>query len=112
MKPTLVSLLFVALAMPAMAVTPAAPAAKITTYGPQLQGFAYPHPIQYFKLTSQQQALEMAYMDVAPTAKPNGRTIVLLHGKNFCGATWEETIRVLSATGFRVIVPDQIGFCA
>jgi pimeloyl-ACP methyl ester carboxylesterase len=57
--------------------------------------------------------LHMAYMDVAPggQAAPNGRTAVLLHGKNFCAATWEGTIKVLSAAGYRVIAPDQIGFC-
>lgn len=54
----------------------------------------------------------MAYMDVAPRGAPNGRTAMLLHGKNFCGATWERAIADLSAGGFRVIVPDQIGFCA
>jgi pimeloyl-ACP methyl ester carboxylesterase len=36
---------------------------------------------------------------------------VLLHGKNFCAATWESQIRALSAAGYRVIAPDQIGFC-
>jgi len=51
----------------------------------------------------------MAYMDVAP-AKPNGRTVVLLHGKNFSGAYWEPTVRALSAEGYRVVAPDQIGF--
>jgi pimeloyl-ACP methyl ester carboxylesterase len=54
----------------------------------------------------------MVYMDVAPTAPPNGRTAVLLHGKNFCGATWAETIAVLAGAGYRVVVPDQVGFCA
>ena len=49
-------------------------------------------------------------MDVMP-AKPNGRTAVLLHGKNFCAATWRGTIAVLSEAGYRVIAPDQIGFC-
>jgi pimeloyl-ACP methyl ester carboxylesterase len=55
----------------------------------------------------------MAYMDIAPAdaAKANGKTIVLLHGKNFCGATWESVIAALSAAGYRVIVPDQVGFC-
>lgn len=81
-------------------------------YGAQLEGFEYPHPIQRFRFTSQQQTLEMAYMDVKPTGTPSGRTVVLLHGKNFCGATWQETLRVLSAAGHRVIAPDQIGFCA
>ena len=33
------------------------------------------------------------------------------HGKNFCAATWEATIRALSGAGYRVVAPDQIGFC-
>jgi len=36
---------------------------------------------------------------------------VLLHGKNFCGATWEASMTKLSQAGYRVVVPDQIGFC-
>jgi pimeloyl-ACP methyl ester carboxylesterase len=53
-------------------------------------------------------------MDVPPkaAATANGRTVVLMHGKNFCGATWERQIAALSAAGYRVVVPDQIGFCA
>jgi hypothetical protein len=35
----------------------------------------------------------MAYMDVKPRTA-NGRTAVLLHGRNFCAATWEKTIKV------------------
>jgi pimeloyl-ACP methyl ester carboxylesterase len=54
----------------------------------------------------------MAYMDVPAQGRANGRVAVLLHGKNFCGATWESTIQALSHAGFRVIAPDQIGFCA
>ncbi len=54
--------------------------------------------------------MHMAYMDVRPP-RANGSTVVLLHGKNFCAATWEETIRVLGEAGYRVIAPDQIGFC-
>ena len=54
----------------------------------------------------------MAYMDVRPpeSAVANGRTVVLLHGKNFTGDYWGQTARDLAAAGFRVIVPDQIGF--
>jgi pimeloyl-ACP methyl ester carboxylesterase len=52
----------------------------------------------------------MAYMDVRP-AQPNGKTVVLLHGKNFCAATWEGTIAPLRDAGYRVVVPDQVGFC-
>lgn len=117
MKPVIAGLTLAALSLPGVhAATPTAeaPTAKpaAPTYGAQLEGFDYPHPIHRFKLTSQQQALEMAYMDIAPKGKANGRTAVLLHGKNFCGATWQETIRVLSEQGWRVIAPDQIGFCA
>ena len=92
----------------AEAPTPAQPPA----YGPQLEGFAYPHSVRRFELASQGQRLSMAFMDVAPTGRANGRTAVLLHGKNFCGATWEATITALAEAGYLVIAPDQIGFCA
>lgn len=79
-------------------------------YGPELEGFTYPEPVQRFAFTSQRQSMQMAYMDVqAP--KPNGRTAVLLHGKNFCAATWDGTLRFLQQQGYRVIAVDQIGFC-
>ncbi|ABE30044.1 alpha/beta fold hydrolase [Paraburkholderia xenovorans] len=79
-------------------------------YGPELQGFDYPAPLGQYDFTSQGVALHMAYMDIKP-AHANGRTAVLLHGKNFCAATWETTIHQLSEAGYRVIAPDQIGFC-
>ncbi|MDR7191511.1 alpha/beta fold hydrolase [Luteimonas terrae] len=80
-------------------------------YGGELQGFDYPHPRQAHAFDSQGQALSMAYMDVRPEGAGNGRTAVLLHGKNFCGPTWDDTITVLVEAGWRVIAPDQIGFC-
>lgn len=69
----------------------------------------YPHPIQYFDFDSQKQSLEMAYMDAQPETEPRG-TFVLLHGKNFNGAYWHQTIDFLVDAGYRVVVPDQIGF--
>ncbi|MEN3953562.1 alpha/beta hydrolase [Iodidimonas sp. SYSU 1G8] len=75
-----------------------------------LEDFSYPFEVKRLVLHSQRQSLSMAYMDVKPET-PNGRTIVLLHGKNFCGATWERTIGALRDAGYRVVVPDQIGFC-
>jgi len=87
----------------------AQPAAE-PAYGPELEGFDYPYPIQRYGFSSQGVKLQMAYMDVKP-AKPNGRTVVLMHGKNFCGATWEGTIKALSGAGYRVVAPDQVGFC-
>jgi pimeloyl-ACP methyl ester carboxylesterase len=84
--------------------------ADTPAYGPELQGFPYPYPVAQFDFTSQRQTLHMAYMDVHPK-NPNGRTAALLHGKNFCAATWKGTIDTLAAAGYRVIAPDQIGFC-
>jgi pimeloyl-ACP methyl ester carboxylesterase len=52
----------------------------------------------------------MAYMDVPPTGQPNGRTVILFHGMNFGGFYFAGPIDVLRKEGFRVVVPDQIGF--
>jgi pimeloyl-ACP methyl ester carboxylesterase len=79
-------------------------------YGRELQGFIYPFPVAHYPFQSQGQSLQMAYMDVKP-ASPNGKTAVLLHGKNFCAATWEGSVASLTAAGFRVIAVDQLGFC-
>ena len=94
----------------AIAVTPLTPPAAEPAYGPELQGFAYPWPVSRYHFTSQGDTLDMAYLDLKP-AHPNGRTAVLLHGKNFCAATWQATITVLSEAGYRVVAPDQVGFC-
>ena len=92
------------------ALAPVAALAATPLYGPELQGFAYPYPVRDFAFESQGESLTMRYMDVA-AAKPNGATVVLLHGKNFCSATWERQILDLTQAGYRVIAPDQIGFC-
>jgi len=88
----------------------AADAPNVPDYGPNLERFEYPHEVKRLALDTQGQKLSMAYMDVA-AAKPNGKTVVLMHGKNFCGATWDTSIAALSQAGYRVVVPDQIGFC-
>jgi pimeloyl-ACP methyl ester carboxylesterase len=100
------SLVALALALPGVSAT----AEEGPAYGPELEGFDYPLPVQRFVFQSQRQQVQMAYLDAQPE-RANGRTIVLLHGKNFCAATWEGTMRFLQSKGFRVIVPDQIGFC-
>jgi len=51
----------------------------------------------------------MAYMDVKPQ-QGNGKAVLLLHGKNFGGAYWDSTAKALTQQGYRVIMPDQIGF--
>lgn len=85
-------------------------AASTPSYGAELEGFEYPYPVKQFRFFSQGQQVHMFYMDIMP-AKPNGRTAVLLHGKNFCGATWQGTIEALTSAGYRVVAPDQVGFC-
>ncbi len=74
-----------------------------------LTNYKYPYPVKYIQLNIQQQKLKMGYMDVQPE-NYNGTNVVLMHGKNFNGAYWETTIKALTEKGFRVIVPDQIGF--
>lgn len=95
----------------ALASLDTAHAADEPSYGPELEGFTYPAPVKQFNFTSQGAKLHMAYMDIAAQGKANGRTVVLLHGKNFCGATWDASMKALSGAGYRVVVPDQIGFC-
>ena len=74
-----------------------------------LENIEYPFPEHYITLRIQGETLKMEYMDVKPQ-QANGQTVLLLHGKNFCGAYWEQTAKDLSRHGYRVIIPDQIGF--
>jgi pimeloyl-ACP methyl ester carboxylesterase len=78
-------------------------------YGANLEGFAYPYPVQLLGLVNDGESLRMAYMDIQP-GQANGRTVVLLHGRNFPSSYWEPVIRMLSEAGYRVVVPDQVGF--
>src|ERR1700704_2159697 len=78
-------------------------------YGIGLECFVYPYPASMLPLVNDGEQLRMAYMDVAP-AQPNGRTVVLLHGRNFPSSYWAPVIKTLTEAGYRVVVPDQIGF--
>src|SRR5512134_1197787 len=75
-----------------------------------LEDVPYPHPVAYLPMTLYGQDVRMAYMDVQPEGQANGRTVVLFHGMNFFGEYWAGTIDALRKAGFRVVVPDQIGF--
>jgi pimeloyl-ACP methyl ester carboxylesterase len=116
MLPALRALLPLALTVATIAPATAKPApakpagARPLVLDPELTTYAYPFPVAFHDLTSQRQVVRMAYLDVAPTGAPNGRTALLLHGKNFSAAYWAPTIRALAAAGFRVIAPDQVGF--
>jgi pimeloyl-ACP methyl ester carboxylesterase len=78
--------------------------------GIALEGYPYPYPVHFFPVTLDGEDLRVAYMDVAPSGPANGRTVVLLHGRNFPSGYWAPTIKALTAAGYRVIAPDQIGF--
>ncbi len=97
---------------PAPASSAAAPVSGVVDLGANLERFAYPWPVRQMAVPlASGEAAQVAFMDVRPKGAGNGRTVVLLHGKNFCGATWEATARALLADGYRVVIPDQIGFC-
>jgi pimeloyl-ACP methyl ester carboxylesterase len=81
-----------------------------TPLGIALEEYPYPYPVQFLPLTLDGQQLRMAFMDVTPTGWDGRRAAVLLHGKNFYGSYWQNTIKALAAAGYRVIVPDQLGF--
>ena len=85
-------------------------AQKIDTLSITLENVKYAYPVKFFPITTEGQDLRMAYMDVAPTKRENGKTVVLFHGKNFAGYYWTEVIQALTDRGYRVVVPDQIGF--
>jgi len=78
-------------------------------YGINLEGFPYPYPVNLLPVVNEGESLRMAYMDV-PAAQPNGRTVLLLHGRNFPSSYWLPVIKMLNEAGYRVVVPDQIGF--
>ena len=83
--------------------------ADLNPIGIALENYNYSYPVKFYKLKIDGQLLNMAYMDIKPS-NYNGKTVLLLHGKNFFGDYWKDTIRYLSEEGFRIIVPDQIGF--
>jgi pimeloyl-ACP methyl ester carboxylesterase len=70
----------------------------------------YPYPSAYLDIKVYGQDVRIAYMDVAPQDTPNGHAVLLLHGNNFGGFYFKAIIDGLIAKGFRVIVPDQIGY--
>ncbi len=114
MKILIVSLLalgFAGQAAPARQ-TPPAPATP-TDVAPgsiTCEDVPYPYPVSYLPLTLYGQDVRMAFMDVAPSAPANGHTVVLLHGNNFAGFYFGGVVDTLRKEGFRVVVPDQMGY--
>lgn len=98
----------------AASVLPGRASAQAPTYdvplGIAMESYEYPFPVQYLPLTIEGEEVRMAYMDVKYGAAEATSTVVLLHGKNFYGSYFENTANVLSEAGYRVVIPDQIGF--
>ena len=84
--------------------------APLPALGICLEGYEYPYPVGSLPLTSDLQSVTMAYMDVPPSTQPNGKTVVLMHGKAFGGYYFRNVIEALTQSGYRVIAPDQIGW--
>ena len=93
------------------------------TLGIGLESYPYPHPVHYLDVTHVAQAnwidrqapewesrARLAYMDIAPDSAQPKSAVLLVHGKNFFGAYWTGVIDTLRHKGFRVIVPDLIGW--
>jgi pimeloyl-ACP methyl ester carboxylesterase len=80
---------------------------KELIYDSELNGYEYPFKVETFTFNSQNQELNMRYMDIGENSD---KVVVLLHGKNFSGFYWERIANDLVKKGYRVIIPDQIGF--
>jgi pimeloyl-ACP methyl ester carboxylesterase len=69
----------------------------------------YPYTTHFISLPIEGKRVRMAYMDVNP-ATGDSKTVILFHGKNFNGYYWKDVAAWLRAKGYRVIIPDQVGW--
>ena len=69
----------------------------------------YPYPVKSISLTLDGQDVKMVYMDLQPKS-PNGEALILFHGKNFTGFYWKGVMDFFANAGYRVIVPDEVGW--
>jgi len=81
-----------------------------TPLGIAMETYTYPFQVHYLPLTIEGEDVRMAYMDAKPESGQATSTVVLLHGKNFYGSYFENTANELTKAGYRVVIPDQVGF--
>lgn len=115
LRSTVLSLVVLAASVPAFAqgrpILPPAPTPTDVKPGSiTCDECPYPYPSKYLDISVYSQDVRISYMDIAPQGTPNGHTVLLLHGNNFGGFYFKAVIDPLAAAGFRVIVPDQIGY--
>jgi len=91
-------------------VAPSEPPADWGAVSANFEEIPYPYPVQFLEINRFQQDLRYAYMDVPPSGRANGQNVFIQHGMNFYSEAYTETIRALSAAGFRVIAVDRIGY--
>ncbi len=88
--------------------------ANAISFDKNLSQFKYPFQVEDFTFNTQQQTLTMNYMDVGTSTSSSHsqkqKVAVLLHGKNFAGFYWQRITQDLVKKGYRVIIPDQVGF--
>src|SRR5580692_2793903 len=87
-----------------------AASASLPALGICLEEYAYPYPVRFLPLANDLQPVAMAYMDIPPSGKANGKTVVLIHGKAFGCYYFQNVIEALTGAGYRVVAPDQIGW--
>jgi pimeloyl-ACP methyl ester carboxylesterase len=93
------------------------------TLGIGLEGYPYPYPVQFLDVKhvaeaawidrptpDWEQRARLAYMDISPERGSARGTALLVHGKNFFGAYWAGVIQSLRDRGYRVVVPDLVGW--
>lgn len=106
----MIAVLAFAGALSAQSEPPAEPPAEWGVTAIDHSNVPYPYPVEFLDVEVYDQRLRLAYMDVAPTGTPNGRTVVLFHGFNFGMYAWGHTMGILSDAGFRTIAIDRLGF--
>jgi pimeloyl-ACP methyl ester carboxylesterase len=89
------------------------PASPLAEWGPvsiDMEDVPYPHSVEYLEFERFGEPVRMAYMDVPPAGEASGRVVVLLHGASYYGLYWADAIEALRGAGYRVVVPDQLGW--
>lgn len=69
-----------------------------------------PHVARRYPYTSQFLTVNGWRMHYVEAGPPGARPVLLLHGNPTWGYLWRDTLPPLLDAGYRVVVPDQIGF--
>ena len=80
--------------------------ASLPALGICLEEYEYPCPVSFLPLSNDLQPVKMAYMDIPPATEPNGKTVVLIHGKAFGCYYFRNVIEALAGSGYRVNAMD------